>query len=925
MKKTFAIWLVLCLMCAGSMLAAVPQQINYQGYLTDTGGSPLDTTVAMTFKLYTDSLAGNLLWTETRPSVSVAEGLFNVRLGQITTLGDNIFNNAQVWLGITVGNNSEMTPRSCIVSVGYSYRVGTVDGASGGTVSGTLNVGSGNLNPGTMAMVAGQNNRARGSYSVVAGGGGGSAADSNSAQGAYSTIGGGHQNKAGGENAAVAGGTGNWANGVNSAVVGGTSNYASGSGTFIGSGGGNTSGAIQSAVVGGLGNTASANLAFIGGGHGNVATGTHSVIGGGEYDSTRAPHSVVGGGSSNIAADTFAVVAGGLQNTARGCGSTVSGGVGNSATEDRAAIGGGDGNVASGYGAVVAGGDDNSAGGDLSTIAGGHRNEAAGRYAFAAGRRAHAMHDGTFVWADSTDSDFASTDTNQFLIRAGGGVGIGLTNPAEQLEVNGDVKADTFRADAGIQFPDGTVQTTAAMSGTPSGWTDDGTRVRLTTSTDSVGIGTASPTERLDVSGNLRVIGKANIGPSNANTGTYAFVAGRLDSALGLYSTVCGGYQNVARYSYATVGGGWLNNNAGTNATIAGGHDNEVSGSYSAIGGGESNAASGDHSFVGGGASNDASNGFATVSGGHNNTASGYGSFVGGGQENIAGLNSTVGGGLYNLARGVASVVGGGGGPNTDSNSVISQYGVICGGRAHYISSAASSAFIGGGYGNQITDLDAVIAGGNSNLITARYSAIPGGRFNIASGQRSFVAGEYGQSTHQGSFVWSSGGDTTASWGNNTFTARAPGGVRFYTDASLTNVGASLAGGSGTWAALSDSAMKRRCGRVDTKDILDKVAALSIERWSYKTQDESIQHIGPMAQDFYKLFGCGDDDKSISTIDPDGIALAAIQELQKQNEELMARNSALEREVAEIKIQLQQLSGQESNSMKQASFTQKTR
>jgi hypothetical protein len=118
--------------------ATVPQQINYQGLLTNTSGSPLDTTVSMTFILYTDSTAGTLLWTETRPSVTIAEGLFEVRLGQLTALNDNVLNNAQLWLGIAVGGDPEMTPRSRIVSVGYAYRVGTVDGASGGTISSDL-------------------------------------------------------------------------------------------------------------------------------------------------------------------------------------------------------------------------------------------------------------------------------------------------------------------------------------------------------------------------------------------------------------------------------------------------------------------------------------------------------------------------------------------------------------------------------------------------------------------------------------------------------------------------------------------------------------------------------------------------------------------------------------------------------------------
>ncbi len=43
--------------------------------------------------------------------------------------------------------------------------------------------------------------------------------------------------------------------------------------------------------------------------------------------------------------------------------------------------------------------------------------------------------------------------------------------------------------------------------------------------------------------------------------------------------------------------------------------------------------------------------------------------------------------------------------------------------------------------------------------------------------------------------------------------------------------------------------------------------------------DSSIRQIGPMAQDFYAAFGMGHDDKRISTIDTDGVALAAIQGL----------------------------------------------
>jgi hypothetical protein len=85
-------------------------------------------------------------------------------------------------------------------------------------------------------------------------------------------------------------------------------------------------------------------------------------------------------------------------------------------------VGGGAGNTAGGQNSTVAGGGVNTANGYGATIPGGVSNTAAGAYSFAAGRRAKANHDGTFVWADSQDSDFGSTGLNQFLVRAAGGV-----------------------------------------------------------------------------------------------------------------------------------------------------------------------------------------------------------------------------------------------------------------------------------------------------------------------------------------------------------------------------------------------------------------------------------------------------------------------------------------------------------------------
>jgi hypothetical protein len=77
-------------------------------------------------------------------------------------------------------------------------------------------------------------------------------------------------------------------------------------------------------------------------------------------------------------------------------------------------------------GASIGGGAGNEVGQNISyaTIPGGYDNEVKGHYSFAAGRRAKAIHEGAFVWADARNLDYLSTQTNEFSIRAEGGVRI---------------------------------------------------------------------------------------------------------------------------------------------------------------------------------------------------------------------------------------------------------------------------------------------------------------------------------------------------------------------------------------------------------------------------------------------------------------------------------------------------------------------
>jgi hypothetical protein len=125
--------------------------------------------------------------------------------------------------------------------------------------------------------------------------------------------------------------------------------------------------------------------------------------------------------------------------------------------------------------------------------------------------------------------------------------------------------------------------------------------------------------------------------------------------------------------------------------------------------------------------------------------------------------------------------------------------------------------------------------------------------------------------------------------------------------------GVQLTAGSGTWSSYSDRNAKANFSAVDTRAVLEKLARIPLETWNYKAQADSIRHIGPMAQDFAAAFGVGDDDTHITTVDADGVALAAIQGLNQKVEARSQRSEdriqKLETENADLKKELANLKG----------------
>jgi hypothetical protein len=324
----------------------------------------------------------------------------------------------------------------------------------------------------------------------------------------------------------------------------------------------------------------------------------------------------------------------------------------------------------------------------------------------------------------------------------------------------------------------------------------------------------------------------------------------------------------VVNSNWSTIAGGLKNNASGFAPTVGGGFGNIASASYSTVAGGDGNTASDVESTVGGGTGNTASGagdgqGSATVAGGNANTASGDWATVGGGTQNTAsGDGSTVGGGADNTA----------------------------------------------GYG-------ATVGGGTNNAASGSWATVPGGFTNQALGDFSFAAGCGATANYSGSFVWGGAfqeencsfygtSDTAA----GQFVAEAYGGFYFYTSFSGgSGSGAVLASGSGSWSSLSDRNAKTNFSTVDAPSLLGKLAAMPVSTWNYKTQADSIRHLGPTAQDFHDAFGLGEDDKHISTVDAEGVALAGIQALYKLSQEKDTKIAELSQALSEKTRQLEDL------------------
>ncbi len=407
-------------------------------------------------------------------------------------------------------------------------------------------------------------------------------------------------------------------------------------------------------------------------------------------------------------------------------------------------------------------------------------------------------------------------------------------------------------------------------------------------------------------------VGTVGGGDANAASGNFSFVGGGYQNTASSFASVIGGgYLNSiptnGGYNYAVIGGGYYNGIGAAGAVVAGGYFNtnagfvsfigagyfnnvQSSSSYSVIGGGYANVIQTNppypqiqYATIAGGSQNANHGTFGSIGGGAGNNIFGDYATISGGNNNSANWESAVGGGAKNAANGLGAVVAGGG--IWLSNNFLIAVGNTAFGNSSAVLGGAAN-YAGGTY--------SAVGGGYQNTANADFSIVPGGSNSVASGILSCAAGRRARAERTGEFVWADSldfdFDPFAQSGpqgvDNSFNVRSTGGFYIVTGVNGSGTitsGAYLGASSTSWSTLSDRNAKKGFAPVDYQAVLEKLAKVPVEQWHYKWErDSDVPNIGPMAQDFKAAFYPGRDEKSITTLEFDGVELAAIQGLNQK-------------------------------------------
>ncbi|QLE86079.1 tail fiber domain-containing protein [Shewanella sp. Scap07] len=191
------------------------------------------------------------------------------------------------------------------------------------------------------------------------------------------------------------------------------------------------------------------------------------------------------------------------------------------------------------------------------------------------------------------------------------------------------------------------------------------------------------------------------------------------------------------------------------------------------------------------------------------------------------------------------------------------------------------------------TGTDTLLALNNTNAASIHAQPIvmsnKGSNFVTYSNTDNNTQWHIGNRSPDNTFTLSTNADGTA---QIVLTVDGSGNLKMKGDVTANNV-----------LLTSDVNKKENFVNVDSSSVLQALAKLSISTWNYKSQNTDNVHMGPMAQQFYQLFGLGDSDKHISAVDSAGVSLAASKALYELTMEKDAQIKALEARLAKLEAQ----------------------
>jgi hypothetical protein len=276
----------------------------------------------------------------------------------------------------------------------------------------------------------------------------------------------------------------------------------------------------------------------------------------------------------------------------------------------------------------------------------------------------------------------------------------------------------------------------------------------------------------------------------------------------------------------------------------------------------------------------DANIGFYSWAGGDGSRATAFATFAFGDQTIVTGVDGAGFGG--------SNEVGGTAGFTAGASNNVCGFGSVAIGFTNTTGSIDGS-------GN-------CVAGNGQGAVAIGYRVTADGDYAVALGHRASADG------HDGVMVMGdeSTTDSIEAVANNEFAARYAGGYRFRTNATLTT-GCNLPAGSGVFSCSSSRDLKENFRRVDGEDLLKSLRAIPVTRWNYIGEQQGVEHIGPVAQDWFKYLKLGTDDKSIGMLDEGGVAIAAAQALDKRTEDLRAELKAKDAKIASLEERIARL------------------